>query len=312
LSETKQVEALSLLEGRIAHIAVQPGGFTGVIGHYRNGNLHFNYPMSNGKFHGLCRVWHENGILAVEENYEYGQHMGWRRAWYPSGKIESESFYGQEGVEGTVSEWYQDEVLKSQIHYLKGKGEGPQQEWHKNGTLKCQSLYIRGILNGMKTVWYPSGKINSQSPFVNGLLHGARRVWDEDGQLISKTLYIRGVLANPEIQNLLSQIKTGEFQARDIIKIRNVAARRIILEEFGYERFLAQLEHEILDVDGDSELVRIDWRKDEEPVYLVKVKCPSTGVFYALRVPPRMKTVKQSVAWTFGMKKNEYNPIKEA
>jgi hypothetical protein len=119
-------------------------------------------------------------------------------------------------------------------------------------------------------------------------------------------------LANSEIQNLFSQIKTGKFQAKDIIKIRNVAARRLLLEEFGYERFLAQLEHAILDVDGDNELVKIDWRKDEEPVHLVKVRCPSTGAFYALRVPPRMKTVKQAIAWTFRMKKDEYSPVQEA
>jgi hypothetical protein len=207
--------------------------------------------------------------------------------------------------------WDEEERKEKMTTYRAGLADGTHQEWYKNGILKTQSSYRRGILKGTKTAWYPNGKISSQSPYINGLIHGTRRVWDESGKLRSETLYIRGVIADSEIQNFFSQIKIGKFQAKDIIKIRNVAVRRILLEEFSYERFLAQLEHTILDVDGESELVKIDWRKDEEPVHLVKVKCPSTGAFYVLRVPPRMTTVKQALAWTFHMKKDEYRPIQE-
>ncbi len=76
----------------------------------------------------------------------------------------------------------------------------------------------------------------------------------------------------------------------------------------GYGRFLSQVTHQILDKAGDYELVKIDWHKREEPIYLVKVKCPSTGAFYTLRVPPTVKTVKEGVAWTFHLDQEEYNP----
>ena len=80
LSETNQAAVYSFLDGRIEHIAGPPDDFTGVIGRHINGNRHFKYPINNGKFHGLCRVWHENGNLAVEENYEYGKHIRWRKS----------------------------------------------------------------------------------------------------------------------------------------------------------------------------------------------------------------------------------------
>jgi hypothetical protein len=66
--------------------------------------------------------------------------------------------------------------------------------------------------------------------------------------------------------------------------------------------------HEVLHQDGNCELVRIDWHQREKSIFLVKVKCPSTGAFYTLRVPPATKTVKAGVAWTFGVKAIEYSP----
>ena len=62
----------------------------------------------------------------------------------------------------------------------------------------------------------------------------------------------------------------------------------------------------------DYDLVKIDWNKEEEPLCLVKVRCPSTGAFYTLRVPPKTKTVKEAVAWTFGISEEKYILEQEA
>ena len=125
---------------------------------------------------------------------------------------------------------------------------------------------------------------------------------------MDKQIYVRGVRISGDLNNL---INSGKVTAKLILRIGNTAVRRICLEEFGYGRFLAQLPHKILDRNGEYELVKIDWHKREEPVYLVKVKCPSTGAFYTLRVPPAMKTVKEAVAWTFGVSEDQYQPEAE-
>ncbi|NQT23171.1 MAG: hypothetical protein HQ579_07025 [Candidatus Omnitrophica bacterium] len=148
-----------------------------------------------------------------------------------------------------------------------------------------------------------------QMNFSDGLRNGFYKKWTPEGKLILKQIYVR----NTKISNrLYARMENKELSAQDIIKIKNAAVRRICLEELGYARFLSQVEHKVIDRDGEYELIKIDWHKREEPMHLLKVKCPSTGAYYTLRVPPHMKTAKQAVAWTFHMKKSEYNPIDEA
>ena len=159
--------------------------------------------------------------------------------------------------------------------------------------------------HGITMHWYPSGRLKSRERFESGLPHGINIYWDESGRLLGKKVFIRGTLITNRIHNL---VNSGQLNAQHILKIKNMAVRRICLEEFGYAKFLAQLEHEVIDHKGEYDLVRINWHSREEPICLVKVRCPSTGTFYVLRVPPSMKTVTKALAWTFGMKDKEYAP----
>lgn len=43
-----------------------------------------------------------------------------------------------------------------------------------------------------------------------------------------------------------------------------------------------------------------------------QVTCPSTGHNYILSVPPRTKTCRDAVAWTFGLDPEKYRPLVEA
>jgi hypothetical protein len=79
----------------------------------------------------------------------------------------------------------------------------------------------------------------------------------------------------------------------------------------GYEKFLTQVKHTVISREGDNEFLKIDRYKIEEPICLIRVRCPSTGVFCVLRVPPTVKTIKEAIAWTFGLGETEYNPLIE-
>ena len=89
---------------------------------------------------------------------------------------------------------------------------------------------------------------------------------------------------------------------------QSAGLRRICLQEMGYARFLAGIKYDTIDRRRNLELIRVNWRRGEEPLCLIKVKCPSAGVFYALRVPPDIKTVPEAVAWTFDLSDREYRP----
>lgn len=99
----------------------------------------------------------------------------------------------------------------------------------------------------------------------------------------------------------------------DILNEPNLEVRCIMIERHGLDRLLANTRPRCLDVDqgGQRTLFRLRLSHDE-PIVAVKVRCPSTGRVYFLRVPPDVRTCRHAVAWTFGFEKvEEYQPVIE-
>ncbi|MFX0094382.1 MAG: DUF6745 domain-containing protein [Candidatus Hodarchaeota archaeon] len=102
----------------------------------------------------------------------------------------------------------------------------------------------------------------------------------------------------------------NELRPRDIIVCRNVEIRRLLMDRFGFDKFVAEARARLLHRDGSSELVTINLRK-EESLTFVKVRDSTTKQLYLLRVPSDVKTCREAIAWTFGLEEEEYDPIKE-
>lgn len=282
MSRTDIVSEFALLDGKLKCQYFTSGDERGeAVGYYNNGQLRFKYPLVKGELSGQGKAYFEDGSLCAEEHFIAGLRHGKSREWYKNG------------------------VLKKESHFLSGLCHGEDKEWFESGRQKHRREYVQGMLHGPCIEWYPSGQLKQRVAYRLDRLHGICVFWDEKGNLTGRRIYVRGVRISGDLHN---RIEKGTLSARLILRITNTAIRRICLEEFGYSRFLAQLPHKILDKDGEYELTRIDWHKREEPIYLVKVKCPSTGAFYTLRVPPTMKSVKEAVAWTFDVGADEYMP----
>ena len=278
-----EIDEYSWLKGTLKYKFVGAPGRnrSEALGYHPNGNLKFRYFLVNGELNGIGRFWDEQGHLYLEENFINGQLQGIKREWYLDGILKSEEYYNENLRNGIAKAWYSD------------------------GKQKRQATYLNGMLHGPCLEWYPNGQLAERKQYESGLMNGVCIKWDEQGKLIEKKVYSRGVIVPPKIQKI---INSGALTAQYILNMRNTALRRICLEELGYARFLSQVPHEVLDKDAESELVKINWHKREEPISLVKVKCPSTGAFYTLRVPPRMKTVKKAIAWTFAIPDKDYKP----
>ena len=173
-----------------------------------------------------------------------------------------------------------------------------------NGKFICSRP--AAALNGQVVGYHNNGTPFFRCPTRDGFSHGICNVWDEKGALVDRILHFRGDIVATDARFL--RIKSECLTARDIMTIKNATIRRLFLEEFGYERFLQQMPHIIIERDGDQELISIHWHEKEEPIYLVKVRCPSTGTFYTLRVPPTVKTIKEGIAWTFHLDQKNYSP----
>jgi hypothetical protein len=120
----------------------------------------------------------------------------------------------------------------------------------------------------------------------------------------------RGV---PVDQRIAFQPET--ITVAEILGERNAELRRVLLERFGFERFMAEAGAVVVDRDrdpgGERQLLRLKLEGDEDLV-CVSVSCPSTERRYLLRVPPTMRTCRQAVAWTAGFDDPElYRPLVE-
>ncbi|MFE7313309.1 DUF6745 domain-containing protein [Streptomyces sp. NPDC057555] len=95
----------------------------------------------------------------------------------------------------------------------------------------------------------------------------------------------------------------------------NAELRRVMLEFYGYDRYLAESGARPLHRDETGVLWRIDLA-DDEPVVMVEVinstpEPDGTRRTYWLRVPPRTRTAREGVAWTFGLGAESYAPVRE-
>lgn len=93
----------------------------------------------------------------------------------------------------------------------------------------------------------------------------------------------------------------------------NAELRRVMLEFYGYDRYLAESGAEPLQRDETGTLWRIALPDDEDVVMVEVVDSTpepdGTSRTYWLRVPPATRTAREGVAWTFGLPAAEYGPL---
>ncbi|MFJ7244766.1 DUF6745 domain-containing protein [Kitasatospora sp. NPDC098652] len=107
----------------------------------------------------------------------------------------------------------------------------------------------------------------------------------------------------------------AEVTAERIRTEENAELRRVLLEHYGYERYLADSGAEPVHRDETGVLWRIVL-PDDEPVVMVEVvnstpEPDGTSRTYWLRVPPSTRTARAGVAWTFGIPETAYHPQRE-
>ncbi|MEU8836260.1 MULTISPECIES: DUF6745 domain-containing protein [Streptomyces] len=95
----------------------------------------------------------------------------------------------------------------------------------------------------------------------------------------------------------------------------NAELRRVMLEFYGYDRYLAESGAEPVHRDETGILWRIALQGDEDVVMVEVVNSTpepdGTHRTYWLRVPPTTRTAKEGVAWTFGLQREAYAPLRQ-
>ncbi|WP_405178187.1 hypothetical protein OG225_29015 [Nocardia sp. NBC_01377] len=103
--------------------------------------------------------------------------------------------------------------------------------------------------------------------------------------------------------------------AEKIREEENAELRRVMLEYYGYDRYLDESGAKPIHKDETGVLWRIELDGDED-VAMVEVvnstpEPDGTNRTYWLRVPPDTETAREGVAWTFGVSAEDYEPLKQ-
>ncbi|MFD7256293.1 DUF6745 domain-containing protein [Streptomyces sp. NPDC059874] len=93
----------------------------------------------------------------------------------------------------------------------------------------------------------------------------------------------------------------------------NAELRRVMLEFFGYDRYLAESGARPVHRDeyGSLWFIPLDGDEDVMMVEVLNSTAEPDGTFrtYWLRVPPTTRTAREGVAWTFGLTAEAYAPV---
>ncbi|MGV0105057.1 DUF6745 domain-containing protein [Nostoc sp. DSM 114160] len=93
------------------------------------------------------------------------------------------------------------------------------------------------------------------------------------------------------------KIHPQQWQSQWILTEENAELRRVLIQGIGYARICEELQAIELDNWQEYTLLKIDNNVDIEPIYLLKMTCPSTSFIHALRVPPNMNSAREAISW---------------
>lgn len=209
---------------------------------------------------------------------------------YPNKKIWVE-------YEGTPVFAYKSEVFMGNTKE-KGKYNLPVFENFNLESMRWRGeISIRGLFNSSNwsiKVYDQKGVIKYQAQQENRQNVGK---WVKD---YNPYYFLNGV----ECPAKLFEAKPEELDSAEIMAIKNIQLRTALATKKGYESILRDLNGKVIDTQGEYSLYELPITNPEERgdkvIKLLKVKCPSTGAYYTLRVHPDCVKVEQARQWTFG------------
>ena len=87
--------------------------------------------------------------------------------------------------------------------------------------------------------------------------------------------------------------------------------KETVLKNFKNKRFRSH--HQLIFLDQDGADIFFFLRDEKGKTHhFVRIRDTSTSEYHLLRVPGRMRSCREAIAWTFGMSAEEYKLLKEA
>jgi hypothetical protein len=184
---------------------------------------------------------------------------------------------------------------------------------HVHGPERLTGLLEAAELAGW---WWPFERVVIMTERPLGLrLDGQGRLHRPDGPAFTYpdgfALYAwHGLRVPAWLIDQLPRLRVKDIQAQ-----ANVELRRVMLESYGFDRYLRDAGAIRVHEDGTGILWRAEF-DDDQPLVMVEVlnatpEPDGTHRTYWLRVPPTVGSAREAVAWTFGLNADQYRPLQE-
>ena len=93
------------------------------------------------------------------------------------------------------------------------------------------------------------------------------------------------------------QLPPALWRSQWLLEEFNFEIRQVLLQGIGYERVSQELEAIAIDSWREYTLLGVDAEIDDEPMLLLKMTCPSTGLTHVARVPPDFESAQEAIQW---------------
>ncbi|RCJ20517.1 hypothetical protein A6770_31370 [Nostoc minutum NIES-26] len=104
------------------------------------------------------------------------------------------------------------------------------------------------------------------------------------------------------------QLAPQQWESKWLLEEKNAELRRVLIQGIGYSRIIEELQAVELDSWQEYTLLKINSDIDVEPIYLLKMTCPSTQRIHVLRVPPDIKSAQDGICWVnWGIAPEEFS-----
>ena len=120
------------------------------------------------------------------------------------------------------------------------------------------------------------------------------------------------------IKTFTAFVRLAPLTAAQALSLNNAELRRVAIEAMGPDQFFSEARaktiHEDIDGIGNRRRllrVRVNGAR-RGYLQAVEVTCPTTGHVYHLGVPQNVRACQEAVASTFGLKADEYRPVRES
>jgi antitoxin component YwqK of YwqJK toxin-antitoxin module len=154
-----------------------------------SGNLQVVYLVDEGRRHGECRHFAEEGKLRAEMYYLHGKLHGPSIMYSDDGKILARTWYCEGKRTGKTHYYFLSGALSSLQRFKEGEWEGAQEYFYEDGSKKSLIPFSSGKLHGEVQLFWESGKPKRSVHYLKGLREGMDKLWNEQGILIDEGEY---------------------------------------------------------------------------------------------------------------------------